>query len=559
MPTKKKTSLDTSNTILANTILANQIQNLSSQISKLERKYKDITDQIEESSNNIEDLFDTVNSIKSSDYSKDQHIPNPNPIPKPSKRTTTDLSNLSSKSKISSPLETFITKYINISSSANSNDNDRIDNTLINYYDSQTEEQQIKITHQIEAILNDDYQNNSSKPVIFQILDSSLSPYYKKLIITKLKTLSQMDNTDSEYMKLSQWINHILAIPFNIYTTPEYISLHTAHPQQSLPLPTYQIIENARNILDGVIYGQLQAKEHILEIIGRMIVNPTSRGQVFAIEGAPGVGKTSLIKDGLAKVLGLPFVFISLGGSSDGSLLYGENYSYIGSKPGMIVQSLKNAGCMNPIFYFDELDKVSTTDRGQEIINTLIHITDYSQNSQFIDHYLDGIPIDLSRAIFVFSFNDRRRISSILLDRMEVIHMTSYTNKEKQIILLDYLLPRIVKNFFGNRKIEVILGKNPIDKKRLINKLIKSDLSSKKTKSSSRMLNIHYIAQRHRRNVFKRSHNSGVRYIEHRLEKCIAHANIQYLKSRKPANTNGDNNGDSNRDSNGDTLIKITL
>ena len=98
------------------------------------------------------------------------------------------------------------------------------------------------------------------------------------------------------------------------------------------------------------------------------------------------------------------------------------HFTYEGSKWGRIVEILIESKCMNPIFYFDELDKVSNTDKGQEIINLLIHLTDYTQNTHFMDDYMDGIVIDLSRATFIFSFNDKSKISPILLDRMELIN-----------------------------------------------------------------------------------------------------------------------------------------
>ena len=151
----------------------------------------------------------------------------------------------------------------------------------------------------------------------------------------------------------------------------------------------------------------------------------------------------------------MPFIFISLGGAQDRSTLVGSNYVYEGSNCGKIIHSLKQSQCMNPIFYFDELDKISGTEKGNEIVNLLIHLTDYTQNSHFMDDYMDGIAIDLSRVTFVFSFNDKDNISPILLDRMEIIEFNSYSNTEKMIIAREFLLPNVVKNIFNDDSIRV--------------------------------------------------------------------------------------------------------
>ena len=119
--------------------------------------------------------------------------------------------------------------------------------------------------------------------------------------------------------------------------------------------------------------------------------------------GPMGNGKTTLVKEGIAKMINRPFEFISLGGATDSCYLDGHSYTYEGSIPGKIVDIVKKAKCMNPVIYFDELDKVSETPKGEEIINLLIHLTDFSQNDHFIDKYYNNIPIDLSKALFIFS------------------------------------------------------------------------------------------------------------------------------------------------------------
>ena len=136
-------------------------------------------------------------------------------------------------------------------------------------------------------------------------------------------------------------------------------------------------------------------------------------GSVFSIVGPMGNGKTTLVKEGIAKMINRPFEFIILGGATDSCYLDGHSYTYEGSIPGKIVDIVKKAKCMNPVIYFDELDKVSETPKGEEIINLLIHLTDFSQNDHFIDKYYNNIPIDLSKALFIFSLNDLEKVNPI--------------------------------------------------------------------------------------------------------------------------------------------------
>jgi len=187
------------------------------------------------------------------------------------------------------------------------------------------------------------------------------------------------------------------------------------------------------------------AKTQVMQIIAQWISNPTSVGNVIALKGPMGVGKTSFAKNGVAKVLARPFEFFSLGGAADSANFVGHSYTYEGSMWGRIADSLMNARCMNPVLYFDELDKISTTPHGEEIVSMLIHLTDRSQNTQFHDRYFAGVDFDLSQCLFVFSFNDESKVHPILKDRMQVIHCSGYTVDEKKIILTDYVWPQILE------------------------------------------------------------------------------------------------------------------
>jgi ATP-dependent Lon protease len=164
------------------------------------------------------------------------------------------------------------------------------------------------------------------------------------------------------------------------------------------------------------------------------------------LSGPPGIGKTSLIKNGIAKALEWPFQFISLGGDSDASTYTGHQLVYEGSHAGKIVNSLIAAKSMSMVLMFDELDKISTTAKGEEVQNMLIHLTDAVQNADFEDKYLSGVPLDLSRTMFVFSGNDISKIDRILLDRMVVIQLKGYDKKEKLAIAENFLLPGALKD-----------------------------------------------------------------------------------------------------------------
>jgi ATP-dependent Lon protease len=166
-------------------------------------------------------------------------------------------------------------------------------------------------------------------------------------------------------------------------------------------------------------------------------------GTAIAINGPPGTGKTTLIKDGISKILGREFTFIALGGAGDSSYLEGHSYTYEGSSWGKIIQILVDSKCMNPVIYFDELDKVSDTPRGEEIIGILTHLTDTTQNSQFHDKFFAEVDFDLSKCLFIFSYNDESKVNPILLDRMYRIQTKGYNTKEKVVIARKYLLPKI--------------------------------------------------------------------------------------------------------------------
>lgn len=301
----------------------------------------------------------------------------------------------------------------------------------LNYLNT-LEDSERKKLEELELEINK--MNQCSVPLKYKILQSELEISEKARII---KTIDNSNENSGEYNKISQYVNTVLSIPFK--------------KNKSVDLKSKSVnsfILEASKILEGIIYGHENAKLEILQILTQMISNPKCGGQIIGIHGPAGIGKTTLIKEGLAKVLDRPFAFVSLGGCGDSSYLDGHSFTYEGSKSGCIVDILTKTQCMNPVIYFDELDKISDSSKGDEIANLLIHLTDETQNMKFTDKYLgQNLFLDLSKAVFVFSFNDIEKVTPILRDRIHMISLKDFKVEEKVKIAQNYLIKTIMDDF----------------------------------------------------------------------------------------------------------------
>ena len=207
-------------------------------------------------------------------------------------------------------------------------------------------------------------------------------------------------------------------------------------------------MDKVDKILEDAIYGHKDSKREIKRLIAQWM-GGKMEGAILGFHGPPGVGKTCFAKKGISKCLfdstgnPRPFCIFQLGGATDGSILEGHSYTYVGAKPGRLIEFLQETKCMNPIIYFDELDKVSETDKGKEIIDILIHLTDKSQNKEIFDKYFSGIELDFSKCIIIFSYNDASKVNRILRDRITEIKINPLKKNEKIVITKNYTLAEI--------------------------------------------------------------------------------------------------------------------
>ena len=315
-----------------------------------------------------------------------------------------------------------------------------------------TVDEQQKVIKEVEEI---NKINIVQKPYRLTLLESDIPVHLKSIALNKIASLRYMEPGNGEYYKIKNWVDTFMQIPFNRY---KHLPLTIDNGIEEC----HEYMAKSKQMLDDAVYGLNDAKLQIMQMIGQWIANPKAIGTAIAIKGPMGTGKTTLVKEGISKILNRDFAFIALGGATDSSFLEGHSYTYEGSTWGKIVDILVKTKTMNPVIYFDELDKISDTPKGEEIAGILTHLTDTTQNSQFHDKYFSEIDFDLSKCLFIFSYNDESKVNPILLDRMYKIQTMGYEKKDKRIISNDYLIPKIVEqvNF---KKDDIIIPDTTID------------------------------------------------------------------------------------------------
>lgn len=260
----------------------------------------------------------------------------------------------------------------------------------------------------------------ASVPLRFRVARSGLP--------NKAELLHKLSN-GCDNAKFENYVESALRLPIGVYDAPP----------DAEDVPAF--LCSARETMDAEIYGQPALKDQTVRALCSWVTNAAAGSVVLGLEGPPGVGKTSYAK-ALGKIMGRPLRCVDLGGLNDVSVLTGHSYSYESSKYGQLAQCLMDCASASPIIVFDEVDKLGDSARAREIEALLIHLTDPTTNADIHDRYFQNIPLDFSQACLVFTMNDSRRVSPILLDRLTMVRMETPSRADKAEIARQFLIPR---------------------------------------------------------------------------------------------------------------------
>lgn len=273
-----------------------------------------------------------------------------------------------------------------------------------------------------------------------KLAESGLSSEEKKTVEKEIKKLREVPSSSPEYYILCQWLDTVFSLPWK---------------DEEINEPD---INKAEEILERDHYGLSDVKERIIEYLAVRKLAGNAKGTILCLFGPPGVGKTSIAKS-VAEATGRPYVRMSLGGVRDEAEIRGHRKTYVGAMPGRIISAVARAKSKNALILLDEIDKLGSDFKGDPA-SAMLEVLDSAQNNAFRDHYLE-LPYDLSKIMFVTTANSLDTIPPALLDRLEVIELSGYTDEEKQKIAEGYLVPRQMKEN-GLKKSEIRFGEGVI-------------------------------------------------------------------------------------------------
>ncbi|MEE0928774.1 MAG: endopeptidase La [Acutalibacteraceae bacterium] len=340
------------------------------------------------------------------------------PVPVDDKQYILEQMNIVTRAKIALELLGKEAEIIDIDRRIGEKVKTQIDDNQREYY----------LREQIKAINFELYGDTAEDEVdeYFAKIDKLSAPEkVKEKLAGEVQKLQKMPQGSHEATVVRGYLDTCLELPWNTCTEAKLD------------------IKKSQKILDRDFYGMEKVKERIIEQLSVYLLNPDVKGQIICLAGPPGVGKTSIGK-AIAECMGRNYARISLGGIHDEAEIRGHRKTYIGAMPGKIISAIKQAGSSNPLILLDEIDKLASDYKGDPSA-ALLEVLDKEQNSTFTDHFID-MPYDLGKVVFITTANDTSTIPAPLLDRMEVIELTSYTREEKFNIAKKHLVKKEIKN-----------------------------------------------------------------------------------------------------------------